>query len=49
MILCGGQFKTDFGLDNVVVGQLQGAGIWPFGVSIISSAFSLTASATKWR
>ena len=35
MILCGGQFKTDFGLDNVVAGELQGAGIWPFGVSII--------------
>ncbi len=35
MILCGGQFKEDFGLDNVVVGQLQGAGVWPFGVSII--------------
>ena len=39
MILCGGQFKTDFGLDDVVAGQLQGAGIWPFGVSII--VFSL--------
>ena len=35
MILCGGQFKADFGLDNVVVGELQGAGIWSFGVSII--------------
>jgi MFS family permease len=35
MILCGGQFKTDFGMDDVVAGQLQGAGIWPFGVSII--------------
>ena len=35
MILCGGQFKTDFGLDKVDVGNLQGAGIWPFGVSII--------------
>ena len=35
MILCGGQFATDFGLDKVAVGQLQGAGIWPFGVSII--------------
>ena len=35
MILCGGQFVTDFGLDKVVVGELQGAGIWPFGVSII--------------
>ncbi|HEY5040647.1 MAG TPA: MFS transporter [Verrucomicrobiae bacterium] len=39
MILCGGQFKTDFGLDDVVAGQLQGAGVWPFGVSII--VFSL--------
>lgn len=35
MILCGGQFVNDFGLDKVDVGQLQGAGIWPFGVSII--------------
>jgi len=35
MILCGGQFVTDFGLDKVDVGNLQGAGIWPFGVSII--------------
>jgi MFS family permease len=35
MILCGGQFKADFGLDNVVAGELQGAGVWSFGVSII--------------
>lgn len=35
MILCGGQFSSDFGLDKVSVGELQGAGIWPFGVSII--------------
>jgi MFS family permease len=35
MILCGGQFVTDFGLDKVAVGELQGAGIWPFGMSII--------------
>jgi MFS family permease len=35
MILCGGQFVTNFGLDKVSVGELQGAGIWPFGVSII--------------
>lgn len=35
MILCGGQFAHDFGLDKVTVGELQGAGIWPFGVSII--------------
>src|SRR5882672_8256052 len=39
IILCGGQFVTDFGLDKVSVGELQGAGIWPFGVSII--VFSL--------
>lgn len=35
MILCGGQFATDFNLDKVAVGELQGAGIWPFGVSVI--------------
>src|SRR6202040_819071 len=35
MILCGGQFMTDFGLDKVKTGELIGAGIWPFGVSII--------------
>jgi MFS family permease len=35
MILCGGQFATDFALDKVTTGELQGAGIWPFGVSII--------------
>jgi MFS family permease len=35
MILCGGQFANDFALDKVTVGELQGAGIWPFGVSII--------------
>ena len=39
MILCGGQFATDFALDKVSIGELQGAGIWPFGVSII--VFSL--------
>jgi len=36
IILCTGtQFATDFGLDKVSVGELVGAGIWPFGVSII--------------
>src|SRR5580700_3911848 len=35
IILCGGQFMTDFGLDKVRAGELIGAGIWPFGVSII--------------
>src|SRR6266496_365291 len=33
--LCGGQFINDFGLDKVKAGELFGAGIWPFGVSII--------------
>lgn len=35
VILCGGAFATDFSLDKVAVGELQGAGIWSFGVSII--------------
>ena len=35
MYLCGGRFITDFGLDKVKAGELAGAGIWPFGVSII--------------
>jgi len=40
IILCtGAAFATGFGLDKVSVGELVGAGIWPFGVSII--VFSL--------
>jgi MFS family permease len=40
IVLCtGAQFATDFGLDKVSAGELVGAGIWPFGVSII--VFSL--------
>ncbi len=35
MYLCGVRFPTDFNLTKVDVGQLQGAGVWPFGVSII--------------
>src|SRR6478736_8182363 len=36
MILCGGdQFANEFGLTKVAAGELQGAGIWSFGVSII--------------
>ena len=36
IILCTGpQFATEFGLDKVSAGELVGAGIWPFGVSII--------------
>jgi MFS family permease len=40
IILCTGtQFATEFSLDKVSIGELVGAGIWPFGVSII--VFSL--------
>jgi len=35
MILCGGAFKDDFALTDVQVGELMGAGVWPFGISII--------------
>lgn len=35
MYLCGGRFMDDFNLDKVAAGELVGAGIWPFGVSII--------------
>lgn len=33
--LCGSAFAHDFNLNPVQVGELIGAGIWPFGVSII--------------
>jgi MFS family permease len=39
MYLCDVRFNTDFNLNDVMVGGLKGAGIWPFGVSII--VFSL--------
>ena len=40
IILCtGDQFIAEFGLNKVSVGELVGAGIWPFGVRII--VFSL--------
>jgi MFS family permease len=40
IILCTGtQFAIEFGVNKVSVGELVGAGIWPFGVSII--VFSL--------
>jgi MFS family permease len=40
IILCSGPlFAAQFGLDKVKAGELVGAGIWPFGVSII--VFSL--------
>src|ERR1043166_9428858 len=47
MILCGGQFINDFGLDKVKAGELAGAGIWPFGVSII--VFSLVIDRSGYK
>jgi MFS family permease len=35
MYLCDVRFPVDFDLNKVTVGELKGAGIWPFGVSII--------------
>lgn len=47
MILCDGQFQKDFALNDVTVGALKGAGIWPFGVSII--LFSLIIDKVGYR
>lgn len=35
MTLCSQRFNTEFNLDQVKVGELIGAGIWPFAISII--------------
>jgi len=45
--LCGVRFKGDFGLDETEVGELIGAGIWPFGISII--LFSLIIDKVGYR
>ena len=42
-----GRFQTDFGLDKVQLGELQGAGIWPFAISII--LFSLIIDRVGYR
>ncbi len=42
-----GRFAGDFALDKVTVGQLQGAGIWPFAISII--LFSLIIDRIGYR
>ena len=47
MYLCGTRFKSDFGLDDTGVGELIGAGIWPFGISII--LFSLVIDKVGYR
>lgn len=35
MYLCEVRFGTDFNIDKGTVGVLMGAGVWPFGISII--------------
>ncbi len=42
-----GRFAQDFGLDKVQVGELQGAGVWPFAISII--LFSLIIDRVGYR
>lgn len=42
-----GRFQTDFNLDKVALGELQGAGIWPFAISII--LFSLIIDRIGYR
>jgi MFS family permease len=42
-----GRFQQDFGLDKVSLGALQGAGIWPFAISII--LFSLIIDRVGYR
>ena len=47
MYLCNTGFKEDFLLDDTKVGELIGAGIWPFGISII--LFSLVIDKVGYR
>ncbi len=47
MYLCDVRFPTDFGLEKVTVGELKGAGIWPFAISII--VFSLFIDRVGYR
>lgn len=47
MYLCDVRFATDFGIDNVTVGELKGAGVWPFAISII--LFSLFIDRIGYR
>ncbi len=47
MYLCEVRFAGDFGLDDVTVGALMGAGVWPFAISII--LFSLVIDKIGYR
>lgn len=45
--LCDNRFATDFDINAVDIGALKGAGIWPFGISII--LFSLVIDKIGYR
>lgn len=47
MYLCDVRFGQDFGIDQVTVGALKGAGVWPFAISII--LFSLVIDKIGYR
>jgi MFS family permease len=42
-----GRFQTDFAIDKVLMGELAGAGVWPFAISII--LFSLIIDKIGYR
>ena len=47
MYLCDVRFATDFALEKVIIGELKGAGVWPFAISII--IFSLFIDRIGYR
>ncbi|MBI1311380.1 MFS transporter [bacterium] len=47
MYLCDVRFGADFGISKVTVGELKGAGVWPFAISII--LFSLIIDRIGYR
>ncbi|MBP6782466.1 MAG: MFS transporter [Verrucomicrobiales bacterium] len=47
MYLADVRFMTDFNIDKGTIGALKGAGIWPFGISII--LFSLVIDKVGYR
>lgn len=47
MYLCDVRFDDDFNIDKVRIGELKGAGVWPFAISII--LFSLVIDRIGYR
>lgn len=47
MYLCDVRFQEDFGISQVAIGALKGAGVWPFAISII--LFSLVIDKIGYR